>query len=142
VADFSVVLVQTIDPPRLTYAAWIDPPQGEDPTRLNPRAHVAHRYARLQVEAMTTGTLELNAIVNGVQAPADAALGGRLFDWSIGEGPVGAPWPVITSPIAGKTSRAQIDLAAIRAYPGHWLVAIARPGSGGVVVAFDVELDS
>lgn len=138
-ADFGVVLVQTIDPERVTYPVWIDPEHGADPGRLNPRGHVQHRYARVGVSAGTVTSIFFHAVVAGVDAPADAALGGRLFSWSMGVWPLDSPVPIITSPYDSKTSQAQVPIFG--RYPGHWVIVARRPGGGHVAFPFDVEID-
>lgn len=139
-ADFDLVLVQTIDPARVTYPPWVDPSLGADPSRIAPRGHVLHRYARIGVESDDVLSVEFNAVVGGVQAPADAALGGRLFGWVFSLWPAGAPIPEITSPVAAKTSRASFVCRG--AYPGHYVIRAKRPSGGSVSFPFDVELDS
>ena len=138
-ADFDLVLVQTIDPERVTYPTWIDPALGADPSRIAPRGHVLHRHARIGVDAGDVLSVEFNAVVGGVQAPADAALGGRLFSWVFSLWPVGAPIPEIASPVDTKTSRARFICRG--AYPGHYVMRAKRPSGGSVSFPFDVELD-
>lgn len=136
-ADFGVVLVQTVDPERVTYPPWLDPEEGEDPTRLNPRGHVLHRYARIRVEPADSPTVEFNAVVGGVQAPAEGSLTGRSISWSFGSWPAGAPIPALTSPFGGKSSR--VTFTARGAYPGHYVLVARRFQGGHVCYPFDVE---
>ena len=119
-------------------AKWVDPPIDGDPTRLNTLAHVDHRYMRSRVLPTGSTTLEIRAIVGGVEAPADGALGGRLFAWVHSMRPQLAPVPLIASPIGGKTSVAQVTISG--AYPGHYRILATRPGSGVLAIPFDVEL--
>lgn len=121
-------------------AKWVDPPIAGDPTRLNTLAHVDHRYMRTRVAPTSNTTLELRAIVAGVEAPADGALGGRLFEWVHSLRPLLAPVPMIVFPIGGKTSVAQVRING--AYPGHYRILATRPGSGVVAIPFDVEIAS
>lgn len=119
-------------------AKWVDPPIDGDPTRLNTLAHVDHRFFRTRVLPTATTTLEIRAIVGGVEAPADGALGGRLFAWVHSLRPTGAPVPLISSPVGGKTSVAQVSVAG--AWPGHYRILATRPGSGAIAIPFDVEV--
>jgi hypothetical protein len=135
VADFSIVFADVSG--RLTIADWIDKPTATDPTRLNPRAHVPHRYARFRLGASESAYLELHAVVAGVNAPADGALGGRLFSWHGGTKPPMGPAPIITSPVSSKTSIARVSLVGL--YPGHYRVVCSRPDSGSVAIPFEVE---
>lgn len=136
-ADFDVEALDSDFITPLPSTRWTDPAASEDPTRLNPRGHVQHRYQRIIVAPGFSQAVEFRAIVGGVPAPADAALGGRLFSWSFGVIPTAAPMPSITSPISGKTSRAQVTFAGF--YPGHYVIVCARPGGGHIGYPFDVE---
>jgi hypothetical protein len=109
VADFDVEVV-SLDFIAYPSSLWTDPALPEDPTRLNPRGHVQHRHTKFVIAPAATLQVVFQTIVNGVHAPADGALGGRLFGWSMGVWPTGAPVPAITSPISGRTSRAQVGL--------------------------------
>lgn len=133
-SDFDVAPVQTVGPARVSFPVWSDLEDGDDPTRLNARGHVPHRYTRIAAGA---GVLEFNAIVDGVQAPAEAALLGRAISWSFGVIPEGAPMPAITSPVGGKSSRATFAIGT--AYPGHYVIVARRAGGGHVGYPFDVE---
>lgn len=138
--DFRVRIIEVVDSiAKLTFPGWADEPDGDDPTRLNALAHVPLRYARVgNIGPETVSAIAMVAIVDGVEAPADAALGGRLFRWSMGTWPLGYPIPTIVSPVGGKTSLATIPIFG--AYPGHWAVCVERPGSGQILVPYDVEL--
>lgn len=138
-ADFDVVLVQTVDPARVSYPIWTDPADGEDPTRLNPRGNVQHRYARIGVTAIEAEpTIEFDAVVGGVQAPDDASLGGRRFSWFFGSWPTGAPIPPLTSPVGGKTSRVTFPVRS--RWPGHYVLVARRPTGGHICFPFDIEI--
>ncbi len=130
--DFDAHLVAGI-----LLAPWVDPPLPEGPTtgaggapsRLNSVAGHPPLYARATLGA----TITIEAIVNGANAPVDAALGGRLFTTHFAELPVWPP-PLITSP-AGQSSRATFTPYAI----GHHLVVMRRDGGGAVALPFEVE---
>ena len=111
---------------------------GVDPTRLNPRGHVQHRHMKLRISATGSMDVLMRAIVAGVTAPADGALGGRLFGWSVGLWPAGAPIPMITSPDGGKTSQARFTLQG--RFPGHYVIVAARPNGGHIGYPLDVEV--
>jgi hypothetical protein len=137
VADFDVEVVNLDFIAYSSSSIWTDPALPEDPTRLNPRGHVQHRHTKFVIAPDSTLQVVFQAIADGVHGPEDADLGGRLFGWSMGIWPAGAPVPAIVSPIAGRTSRAQVGLKG--RYPGHWVVTCARPGGGHICYPFDVE---
>lgn len=130
-ADFSVNVVRA--PPSTDVVTWTDPAVASAPSRLNPDG-VNHLYWRVH----TTTVLELRAVVDGVEAPADAALGGRLINWAWVEHPlhgVGSP-PAITTPVGGKTSVAQVTPLD----RGHYTIQAWRADGGSVLVPFEAEL--
>lgn len=108
------------------------------PPRLNPAVGHPHRFIQVPIAA---ASLQARATVAGVEAPADAALGGRLFTWWWVQTP---GYPTARPPIqhlAGKTS--EIDLVgwpngdALAA--GLWVLGVSRPDGGGVLLTFNVE---
>lgn len=135
-ADFDVEVVSG-DIIAYPSTQWTDPALPEDPTRLNPRGHVQHRHMRFVIAPESTLAVVFQTIVAGVHGPDDAALGGRLFGWSMGIWPTGAPVPAVVSPYGGKTSRGQVVLKG--RYPGHWVMTCARPGGGHIGYPFDIE---
>lgn len=74
----------------------------------------------------------LKAVVGGVTAPADGALGGRLFEPFLTEG-FGPPF---FSATAGFTSIVTWEPTS----PGHHVVGIRRPSGGAMLVHFDIEI--
>ncbi len=139
-ADFDVELLTGDFISAQPSSIWTDPAMNDDPTRLNPRGHVQHRHMKLLVAAAGSLSVRLRAVVGGVAAPADGALGGRLFGWSVGIWPAGAPIPMITSPFGGKTSQASFTLLGL--YPGHYVFVAARPDGGHIGYPLDVEVAS
>ena len=137
-ADFDVELLTGDFVVAQPSSIWTDPALDEDPTRLNPRGHVQHRHMKLRISATGSMDVLMRAIVAGVTAPADGALGGRLFGWSVGIWPAGAPIPMITSPDGGKTSQARFTLQG--RFPGHYVIVAARPNGGHIGYPLDVEV--
>lgn len=135
-ADFDVELVNG-DGDAIPSSIWTDPAIIEDPTRISPRGHVQHRYSRVVIASGFTGELFFQTIVGGVRAPADAALGGRLFSWAFGIWPAGAPIPMIVSPYSGKTSRAAVTFYGT--HPGHFVIVAGRPDGGHIGYPIDIE---
>jgi hypothetical protein len=74
---------------------------------------------------------------NGILGPSDAALGGKLFEWSWVETPTGVQIPIVTFP--SYTSKLVMPAGAFANYPGHWCILCSREGSGNVGVPFEVE---
>lgn len=117
---------------------WTDPPvpegpstgAGGAPSRLNPDIDYPHTCRVVQLSA----TVTVEASVNGVPAPLDVALGGRLFTTHFAEVPEW-PAPAITGP-AGQSSVATFTPTVV----GHYLVVMRRQGGGGAVaMPFEVE---
>jgi hypothetical protein len=117
----------------LSVTDWLDPrvvdgggaPTGS-PSRLNPRTgYPEKRYvANVDVEC------ELRAVVDGVEAPLDGSLDGRLF-W-----PGNLEYPVrpmhFSSP-AGQTSKVRF----IPRHAGHYALYVRRPAGGQVMIHLD-----
>jgi hypothetical protein len=117
-------------------AIWTDPATGSAPTRLNPIASLPHR--RAVVDEGAYGALTVKATVGGVEGPADAALGGRLFTWSWVEFPAAVPPPPFV-PTAGSSSILTFA-AAFVGLVGHWVLCCARDGGGAQLIPFDVSV--
>jgi len=114
-ADFTVIAASG-----LSVDDWLDPASGSAPSRLNSRpGYPQKRYVG------TVGVpVVLQAVVDGVVAPLDAALGGRLFVAFVVEAPV-LPFTGIVSPLG--QSSVQIVTAYVR---GHYTIGIRRPDGG------------
>lgn len=114
-------------------AQWLDvdpAPNTADslPSRLRP--HLGLSFLRwlgkVDVE------VELRAVVAGVEAPLDGALGGDLFTASFAEqagGPHGMTQPV------GQTSK--IRFRPLTA--GHYTIAVRRNNGGAILLHLDVD---
>ncbi len=116
----------------VTFEAWADPPESsprELPSRLNPNTEHPHTRA-----VGTTGTaVGFFAIVDGVAAPLDTALGGELFSAIVVEAP-GAP-PACTG-LAGQSSVQRFTPAQA----GHYTLFMTRQGAhGGIYAHVDVR---
>jgi hypothetical protein len=115
-------------------AQWHDPdpaPNTADsrPSRLRP--HPGQPFLRWLGKV---GILvELRAIVAGVEAPLDGALGGNLFTAFFAEQPYGGPHGM-TQP-AGQSSRVRFTPLT----PGHYLVGIRRTNGGAILLHLDVD---
>jgi hypothetical protein len=115
---------------------WVDAaslsPQA--PSRLNPDPEHLPSYRRILV-SFGLANFEVHAVVGGVEAPLDAALGGDLFTaaWVEWSGPFP---PAIVQP-AGQTSVCQIEVSTL--HEGHFCLSVSRANGGGVLVHFDVE---
>lgn len=112
----------------VTVQPWTDPPLGARPSRLNARAEQSHTR---HVGASAT-QVEVSAIVGGVLAPLDAALGGRLFTAFFAESAV-FPQPVLSSP--GGQSSVQRFTAFT---PGHYTLRLVREDGGSIFLHVDV----
>lgn len=117
---------------------WTDPPAPESPltgaggapSRLNP--DVDHPHTLRAVQSGSTVTIQ--ATVNGVLAPLDSVLDGRLFTVHFAEVPVWPPPAITLTP--GQSSVA--SFAPTMA--GHHLVVMRRQGGGGAVaIPFELE---
>jgi len=124
VADFTVIAYVG-----LTVVDWLDPPNaGGQPSRLNARQDVPlKRYVG------TVGIpVALAAVVGGVVAPVDAALGGRLFTACAIEAPV-MPFSGMVSP-PGWSSVVIVTPDHI----GHFTIRIRRPDGGNEHIHMDI----
>lgn len=126
-ADFEVRLASGA-----TLVPWIDPEHNEPttgkvfPSRVRPHPGNPQLYWQVKVGA----TVEFRCSVAGVEAPLDAALGGRLFTGYVVESP-GAP--TYTTPAPAQSSVQQFTPSL----PGHYAIRIRRPSGGAVIVHFD-----
>jgi hypothetical protein len=110
-----------------TLERWEDPPLGGRPSRINPFVGGPHRYRRVELGTEVT----ISAVVAGVTAPLDAALGGRLFLGWFAEWP--AARPTVTSP-PGQSSVRRFTPSAF----GHYTYVLRRQGGGGVILHLEV----
>lgn len=115
-------------------APYCAPASADAPSRLNDdTAHPATYY-----RVAPGSTIELRAVVGGVEAPLDAALGGRLFttwwaQWS------DAP-PSLSQP-GGQSSVVNVTFFNLNHRQlGFFQLAIAREGGGAVFVPLCVEV--
>jgi hypothetical protein len=115
-----------IAPADATVVPWIDPATSTEPSRINPRAH--RPLTLWHVAVGSTVHIEATVPTLGL-APVDALLGGRLFTGHVLEAPV----PHGITPTAGQSSKHTI----VPLEPGHYAVALRRPGSGAVIVHFE-----
>ncbi len=122
--------------PGLTPAIWTDPATGAAASRLNDLPGKPRRYWKI-IPPVLPGTVvvELEATVNGVEAPLDGALGGRLFivSWVKWSGP--SPPPLVQVPGQSSVANATLDAAHV----GFFQVLFWRPAGGAVLVSFNVE---
>lgn len=124
-ADFRVLMsgvtVETWEDPALAIAPFT-------PTRINPLPEHVHR--RFVAEA--GDVVGIVGQVNGLPAPLDGLLGGRLFTAFMVEHPTGVP-PALTHP-PGQSSLQQFTPV----FAGHYTVRMVREDGGGVFVHVDV----
>jgi hypothetical protein len=113
---------------------WADTGLPGQPDRLSAPKY-PHRYARVGHGGLPT-SVTVSAVVGGVAAPLDAALGGRLFTWWWEDKGAGAPPSV--APPAGHTSTVSPLFTPDNL--GTWVLACYRDGGGCVRVPFSVEL--
>jgi hypothetical protein len=112
----------------VTLQPWLDPPYGEQPSRLNPSPGYPHkRYVG------TVGSaIEIWAYVDGT-VKADSELDGRLFfPWSV-EAP--HPWAVGFSSPAGWSAKQSF----VPQREGHYCIGIRRPAGGAMLIHIDAE---
>lgn len=129
-ADFSVQLSGGVQVP------WIDLQRNipEQASRLVSDPDHLRSYRRFIPNATAT----ISAVVGGVVAPMDAALGGRLFtaawlEWSGHE-------PPLIVQAAGQSSLVTVFLDIF--HHGHFVLRIQRKLGGAWLVPFDVETPS
>ncbi len=116
-----------------TIALWNDPPSagpGALPSRLNAFAEHPH----LRYVAETGVPVEVTAVVGGVSAPMDAALGGRLFSFYVIEWPLeGTSPPPATSGAAAQSSVQTFTPTEA----GHYTLKMKRPAGGAILLHID-----
>ena len=123
----------------VSVARWADPavpapyvaPVGADaPSRLNDGTGPPTYYS-----VQPGSTFEVRAVVDGVEAPLDVALGGRLFTaW-------GVQWsgcPPNLSQSAGQSSVAAVTVLHL-VHLGFYQLGFSRSGGGALFVPFCVE---
>jgi hypothetical protein len=110
-------------------ANWLDPANGEQPSRLNLRMN---RNAKRFLGVVGV-TIWLRAIVEGSFWPLDTELEGRLFVALSVEAP--HPYPV---PFTQDTGRSSAQ-AFVPTLPGHYLLGMRRQVGGVWYVHIDVE---
>jgi len=111
---------------------WDDPATTDTPSRLNPVVRHPHKYHRI----FRNFPLTIKAIVDGIEGPADGALGGRLFAWSwVVTRESGYAPPIPTS--AGFSST--VVFPAFHFLTGHYELLCSRPDGGAVGVTFEIE---
>lgn len=106
---------------------WDDPALGAIPSRINPDAERPH----LRWVATVGVAVTITARVNGVSAPLDAALGGRLFTATMAESPI---FTTITGAVGQSSVQTFTPPAA-----GHYTVVVRRANGGGVWMHIDAE---
>lgn len=122
-ADFTLQVSGT------SLSNWTDPASGGLPSRLNSRAGNAQK--------MRIGThgvqLVLRAVVNGVVAPLDAALGGRLFTaWLVEAPALALPGTPVGDAAQSSVQRYTPPVA------GHYTIGVERNGGGIELVHIEV----
>lgn len=113
----------------VTFEDWTDPvgPAGQ-PSRVNWLPGIAQRFYR-----MTAGRAQVAAVVNGVEGPSDAALGGRLFTAYFVEH--ASSWTPGVYQGDAQSSVADFELPV----PGHYTLAMRRAAGGAVFIHLDVQ---
>lgn len=122
-ADFTAAVTSGVTP-----EAWVDPGLGEVPSRINFDAE----HPQLRLVATVGIPVVLTATVDGVAAPLDAALGGRLFTASVAERPGGL---VVFSGAIGQSSVQTITPNAA----GHYTFVLRREQGGGIWIHIDAR---
>lgn len=102
---------------------------------LSHRAANVHRYRVVRPPTSGLAEIVIHCVVNGVVAPLDVALGGRLIvvsrlRWS-------GPFPFIVTQASGQSS--VITLGFTAAMLGHQELVIRRPEGGSITLSFEVE---
>lgn len=119
-----------------TLTAWSDPATGSAASRLNAFPDKPLKYWKVtQPIGFATVDVQIPATVNGVEAPGDAALGGKLFtsDWSTWSG----TFPPAISFFAALTSLQIVTITS--AHIGFFCLRFARQDGGAILVPFMVE---
>lgn len=124
--DFTVRIVPQAN---TTLVTWTD-------VRCNPVPQRPHQHWR--VDTAPWSDQEFRCVVGGVDAPMDAALGGRLFSWWWLALPV-YPAPLII-PAFARTSLVTISRLGPALEVGHYELVAYRPSGGAVVFPFEVQV--
>lgn len=104
--------------------------------RLSHRNRNVHKYRRVAAPtAPATTDVVLKCIVNGVVAPLDGALGGRLFVASVLQFGGAFPPGIIATP--GQSSLITVRLAHNTL--GHQEIIVRRASGGSIILSFEVE---
>lgn len=121
-ADFDVIVASGAQ-----LQDWLDPGLSGKPSRINSRpGYPLKRWVGSQGVPVV-----LKAVVGGVVAPADGALGGRLFASWVVEAPI-LPVPPPVS-VGGFSSTITFAAPA----EGHYTIGVRRPDGGLVHVHVD-----
>jgi hypothetical protein len=102
--------------------------------RLSHRNRNVHRYRRVRKPTGTTDVV-IKCVADGVVAPLDGDLDGRLFAVSVLQ--FGGPFPpgIIATP--GQTSLITVRLSSTT--NGHQELVVRRDGGGSIILSFEVE---
>jgi hypothetical protein len=128
-ADFDIVVGTGVDS-----KAWNDL---QTVPRLNANPRHPHRFWRV---LDTATTVQFACRVNGVTAPANADLDGRLFTWTwvetFSDPPIAIPSPPMLSSMAEFTGQAFLGRG------GFHLLMATRMEGGSIAIPFMVEVVS
>ncbi len=113
---------------------WVDEASNTEASRLNPDPEHLPSYRKITIVA-GAATVEFRAIVGGVEAPLDTALGGDLFTAAWAEWSGISPPPIVQT--SGQTSVLNVPLTSSNV--GHFCLSLTRPNGGGMLIHFDVE---
>lgn len=122
-ADFTLVAASGV-----SVEEWLDPTDGDNLSRLNPRLGQPQRRFMGTVGVQ----IVLNAVVGGTTAPLDSALEGRLFVPFVVQQPVGVVDTFTTD--SGQSSVARVTPTKV----GHYHFRVRRWGGGIVHMHVDV----
>jgi hypothetical protein len=123
VADFTVIVSSGA-----TAEPWIEQDAAGDPSRLAQRPGNPER----RWLAERGSVVELRAQVEGVTAPLDSALVGRLFTADLVEG---NSYPTFLASPVGQSSVVRVRFP----WCGHFAIAIRREDGGAEIVPIDVR---
>jgi hypothetical protein len=129
VPDFDAKVIGTVLP-------WADTASTNPiaPSRVNPDPAYPHSFVSLNA-GVSPIEVVVHAIVNGVEAPLDGALGGRLFTAMLAEW--SGPIPPVLTQDPGQSSITRIQITLL--HGGHHLVRLRRTGGGVMAVPFFVN---
>lgn len=112
-----------------TIAQWDDPAFGGVPTRQN--AFEEHPHLRFVAAVGVEVEVSATIIATGIEGPADAALGGRLFTLSFAELPGISPPSISQTPAVSSVQRFTPPAA------GHYTLKMKRLERGAVYLHID-----